>query len=94
MCSGLLPATATSYRITGLQNGIPYGVGVAAIDKFGNVSDISNLAYATPDSSISDPRYGGQGCSFGLPGRHGRTVDHATLLSIGLIVAYLRRRRG
>jgi hypothetical protein len=42
LCSGLLPSTANSYRITGLQNGIPYGVGVVAIDKYYNVSAISS----------------------------------------------------
>jgi hypothetical protein len=47
LCSGLIAPTATSYRIAGLQNGIPYGVGVAAVDKHGNISAISNIVYAT-----------------------------------------------
>jgi hypothetical protein len=92
LCSGLLPPTTTSHRITGLQNGIPYGVGIVAVDKFGNVSELSTIAYATPDSSISAPRFGSQGSSCELTGRHGRPGPFSSLLGIGLIVALLRRR--
>jgi hypothetical protein len=54
LCSGLLPSTTNSYRITGLQNGIPYGVGVAAIDRYGNVSAISptDVVYNTPIPTV------------------------------------------
>jgi hypothetical protein len=54
LCSGLLPSTTNSYRITGLQNGIPYGVGVAAIDRYGNVSAISpaDVVYGTPIPTV------------------------------------------
>jgi hypothetical protein len=96
LCSGLIPPTTTSHRITGLENGIPYGVGIAAVDKFGNVSEISNITYATPISTtpVSTARYGNQGCSCKLDGRCGRHGAFASLLGIGLLVARLRRRRG
>jgi len=55
LCSGLLPATATSYRINGLQNGIFYGVGVAAVDKYGNLSPIAptDIVYQAPSASAT-----------------------------------------
>ena len=90
LCSGLLPATTTSYRITGLQNGLPYGVGVVAVDKYGNFSDISDIAYATPSSALSEPRYGGGGCE--VDGIHGRPDMLAGLLVIGLLAARLNHR--
>jgi hypothetical protein len=52
LCSGLLPSTSNSYRIEGLQNGINYGVGVAAIDKYQNASVISDLVYAMPIPTV------------------------------------------
>jgi hypothetical protein len=52
LCSGLLPSTSTSYRIKGLQNGIYYRVGVAAIDKYSNASIISNLVPAMPIPTV------------------------------------------
>jgi hypothetical protein len=95
LCSGLIPPPATSHRITGLQNGIPYVVGIAAVDKFGNVSEISNITYAAPISttSVSTARYGNQGCSCELVGRRGLPGAFASLLGMGLLVARLRRRR-
>jgi hypothetical protein len=57
LCSGLIPATATSYRINGLQNGIFYGVGVAAVDKYGNLSPIAptDIVYQAPSASAASP---------------------------------------
>jgi hypothetical protein len=52
MCSGLIPAASTSHRITGLQNGIEYGVGVAAVDKYGNIGAIGNVVYGTPIPTV------------------------------------------
>jgi hypothetical protein len=54
LCSGLLPSTTTSHRIPGLQNGIWYTVGVAAIDRFGNTSPITqdDLAYGQPIATV------------------------------------------
>ena len=66
LCSGLIPATTTSYRITGLQNGIPYGVGVAAVDKYGNIGASSDIVYAMPGAST-----GGTGGTSGAGGAGG-----------------------
>jgi len=52
LCSGLLPSTSKNYRIWQLQNGISYGVGVAAIDKYGNASIISDLVYGIPIPTV------------------------------------------
>ena len=43
--------TTTSYRISGLENGISYGVGAVAVDRFGNVSELSNIAYGIPEAT-------------------------------------------
>lgn len=48
LCAGLLSATTTSRRISVLQNGIPYLVGVAAIDKSGNASPLSAVYLQSP----------------------------------------------
>jgi hypothetical protein len=53
LCSGLIPSTATSYSIKGLQNGIPYGVGVAAVDKYGNIGALSDVVYGMPSAGTS-----------------------------------------
>jgi hypothetical protein len=74
LCSGLLPPTLNgnptpnSYRIGGLQDGISYGVGVAAIDKFGNISAISpaDVVYGTPIGVA-----GGAGGTIGVGGGGG-----------------------
>ena len=89
LCSGLLPTTATSYRITGLQNGIPYGVGVAAVDKYGNLSSVSDTVYASPIPSTE------QGGSCELTGWHGRPggLGGLGLLGIGLLIALRLRSK-
>ena len=92
LCSGLLPPTATSCRIIGLENGIPYSAGVVAVDKYGNLSDISDIAYATPSSAISDPRYGARGGGCEVDGQHERPSALAGLLVLGLVAARLSRR--
>ena len=98
LCSGLLPSTATSYRIKGLQNGIPYGVGVAAIDRYYNVSAISEIAYATPIPTVdfySDYKSSGgaaQGGFCALSGRHSRPGLAALLFLAGLSLALGLRR--
>ena len=53
LCSGLIPSTATSYRIKGLQNGINYSVGVAAVDKFGNIGANASVVYGMPGGGTS-----------------------------------------
>jgi hypothetical protein len=99
LCSGLLPGTTTSHRITGLQNGIPYGVGVAVVDKFYNVSAISTVVYATPIPTVdfySEYRNVGGKAEGGyctLSGRRSRPGVVAILGFAGLgLVLRLRRR--
>jgi hypothetical protein len=70
LCSGLIPAVSTSYRIVGVQNGIPYGVGVAAVDRYGNIGAISDIVYATPSAGA-----GGAGGTPGSGGAGGSPAD-------------------
>jgi hypothetical protein len=84
LCSGLIPSTATSYRIVGLQNGIPYGVAVAAVDKYGNIGALSDVFYAMPDAAtggtdrsvggpVTGPRTSfGSGCAIAGGRKHDR----------------------
>jgi hypothetical protein len=78
LCSGLIPATTTSYRITGLQNGISYGVGVAAVDKYGNIGASSDIAYAMPGAGM-----GGIGGTSGAGGYVGDPDADATGGALG-----------
>ncbi len=48
LCSGLKMGATTNERITGLQNGIIYKIGVSAIDKNGNASAVAQAIYAAP----------------------------------------------
>jgi hypothetical protein len=91
LCSGLIPATTTSYRITGLQNGIWYGVGVAAVDRYGNVGAISDIVYATP--SAGTERTGGSGCSIDGRGKHDRSETAVVLCLAVATLAFARRKR-
>lgn len=68
LCSGLIPAASTSHRITGLQNGTVYSVGVAAVDKFGNIGANTNVMYAVPGAGTS-----GTGGTLGTGGSGGST---------------------
>lgn len=101
LCSGLIPATTTNYRLMGLQNGIWYGVGVAAVDRYGNVSAISNVAYGMPIPTVDFyseyKTVGGsaQGgfCSLGV--WHSRRSAAAVICFVGLaLVLVVRRRKG
>jgi MYXO-CTERM domain-containing protein len=96
LCSGLLPATATSHRLTGLQNGIAYRVGVAAIDRYGNISEISDVVSAIPNlsSTPTDHIVLASGCSYSPSGPHGsgRGLACLGLLAIGLFFVVRRRR--
>jgi hypothetical protein len=87
--------------MVGLQNGISYAVAAVAVDKFGNVGEISNIAYATPISTIpnstapsSTIHYGGQDCACNLTGQHGRPRVFARAMGIGLLASRIRRRGG
>jgi hypothetical protein len=99
LCSGLLSASETSHRITGLQNGIPYGVAAAAVDKYGNISTLSDIVYATPIPTVdfySEYRSVGGNAEGGyctLVGRRARPGVVAILGFAGLgLVLWLRRR--
>jgi hypothetical protein len=100
LCSGLLPSTATSARIEGLQNGIWYGVGVAAIDKYGNVGaiDPSAVVYGMPVATVDFyteyRNLGGtaQGGFCSLSGWRGRP-GALSLLSCAVLTLLLCRRR-
>jgi hypothetical protein len=100
LCSGLLPPTSNSFRITGLQNGIPYGVGVAAIDKYKNASVITYLKYDSPiptvDFYTEYKNLGGaaQGgyCAVATSGRAPGLLAVAGLVVVGLW--WWRRRKG
>jgi hypothetical protein len=104
LCSGLLPSTATTHRITGLQNGIWYGVAVAAVDKYGNVTDIaeSSVKYGQPIPTVdfyTEYREAGgtaQGgfCSLGGWKQKSGAMTLAGFLVLGLIVVGRRRRKG
>jgi hypothetical protein len=97
LCSNLLPATTTSYRIPGLQNGISYGVGVAAVDKYGNLSPIApaDVVYASPTGAGgSDDRASfSEGCSCAAAGAGKRRSTLASLGWLGLDVLLLTRAR-
>jgi len=70
VCSPLLTASASSYRVQLLQNDIPYGVTVVAVDQSGNAST-PDLFYGTPikTKSFYDVyRDGNTGSSKDLPG--------------------------
>ena len=101
LCSDLLPATQSSARIRILQNGIPYTVGVAAVDTSGNASPIAsgfvqkpvptiNLYQAYRDAGGQSP---GGYCALAGPGaRLGAIAFLASAGFLGLLI-FRRRRR-
>lgn len=100
LCSGLISPSTSSHRITKLQNGIYYGVGLAVIDKYYNVSPITpaQIQYEKPDPSIDFyTEYRDQGGSaeggFCAIGRGSSRSDIAALLFVAGVVALVRRRR-
>lgn len=98
LCSGLISASTTSHRITGLQNGITYGVGVAAIDRYGNISPITDIQYATPVPSVDfyteyrDDGGQAQGGFCAIARGHGRTHAIVGLGLVGLALLLVTRR--
>ena len=48
VCSEIVTAGGGSHRIYQLQNGIPYAVGIASVDKRGNASPIEEVALQAP----------------------------------------------
>jgi len=105
VCSPLLSATATSFRVEILQNGIPYGVTVVSVDKSGNAS-APDVQYGVPATTKSfyavyrePPNAGGATgglCALGPPVRRGWTalpvVAGAAILTLAL-ARHRRRRR-
>lgn len=103
MCSGRVASTDTSYRIRILQNGIPYTVGVAAVDKSGNISPITNAFVQRPIPTINfygeyrDAEGEAKGGYCSLGGWHGRPGAMVCLAAAGLLGLFFlgrRRRRG
>ena len=100
LCSGLLPATATGYRIDGLQNGIFYGVGVATVDKCGNLS-LADVGYQAPNASDTLPDGGavdggvraGDNGGCALAGGHGPREARPALGLLALGALLLGRTR-
>ena len=99
LCSGLIPSNTTSYRITGLQNGIDYGVGVAAVDKFGNISAISGPVYRMPIPTVDfyseyrDLGGSAQGGFCSLGSWHSRESAALGICLAGLALVLVVRRR-
>jgi hypothetical protein len=101
LCSGLLPPTQSSVRIEILQNGIPYTVGVAAVDTSLNASPIAMGFVQEPVPTINlyqaYRNAGGQatGGYCALAGRGARLGTISFLAGAGLLglVIFRRRRR-
>jgi hypothetical protein len=85
LCSGLLPPTQTSLRLGTLQNGIPYTVGVAAVDIQGNASPIQSGLVQMAEAT------GKSGCGCHLGDMRG-AAPWSAMLALG--VAIRLRRRG
>jgi MYXO-CTERM domain-containing protein len=64
LCSGRLTPAETSFRLRTLQDGIPYTVGIAAVDLNGNVSPIRKAFVQSPIAGVDplpDPDAGATG---------------------------------
>ncbi len=101
LCSGLIPANTNSYRITGLQNGIWYSVGAAAVDRYGNLGAISNIAPGMPIPTVDfyseykDVGGSAQGGFCAVASRHSRQSAALGICLVGLALIFIvRRRRG
>jgi hypothetical protein len=99
LCSDLIPANTTSHRITGLQNGVWYGVAAAAVDRYHNVSAISNIDYGMPVSTVDfytayqDQGGSAQGGFCAIAGHNARSGMAALALIVGAAVVLRLRRR-
>jgi hypothetical protein len=94
--------TTNSYRITGLELGETYWVGVVALDDFDNESPLSEVLDGTPIlvtdgferyKQVGGAEKGGFGCSVG----EGSAATASTLLLLGVALAAAlasARRRG
>ena len=100
LCSGLIAADQTSYRLKGLENEVTYTVAMVSIDNDGNLSTATNTISATPvltvDFYSEYLNEGGQPVGgYCAVSRHRRGLGACTvMLGVGLIGLVLRRRRG
>jgi hypothetical protein len=101
VCSGLISATSTSHRIQGLENGVPYLVAVAALDRNGNTSP-TDVAWAQQPIPTTDfyegyRAVGGEAtggyCATAGPGR-GLAALEALAAFAAAALAWSRSRRG
>ena len=99
LCSGLLPPSKISVRLGPLQSGIPYTVGVAAVDNSGNASPIQSGFVQVPSvvqaPDATDETTGGPrrtGCACHIAGLDRGVVPWGAMLA--LAVAGRLRRRG
>jgi len=99
LCSGLLSPTQTSARISILQNGIDYTVGVASVDTHGNASPIQSGFVQKPVPTINfyqeyrdeGGRSPGGYCT--LAGRGARLGAMSLLVGAGFLALNIFRRR-
>ncbi|HVZ71473.1 MAG TPA: hypothetical protein VHJ20_03785 [Polyangia bacterium] len=104
-CSPLLTTSTSSYRVKILQNGIPYGATVVAIDTNGNAST-PDLQFAIPQKTLSfydvyregSPANGGGAAAGGFCAVGGRPSRRSWIaggagLGVALALAAARRRR-
>lgn len=97
VCSEMIPS-GTSARLSGLQNGIPYAVGVASVDERGNASPIQDVVVQVPiptrDFYRGYREAGGEAeggyCAYG---RRGGRSAALILGAAALAVIGLRRKR-
>ena len=103
ICSDFLSTSTSSHRVQILENDIPYGISVAAVDSHGNAS-LAFAGYTRPQQTLDfyhqyrngDPQ--GQatgGCS--IAGEHGADDSAAAWTSLGclgLVLGALTKRRG
>jgi hypothetical protein len=102
VCSDRVAPTQTSARIEGLQNGAPYVVGVAALDRKGNASPIVQVVQGEPiptrDFYQGYREAGGEAeggfCAVGhRPAPRPVEVAGGALVALALVLRRARRRR-
>jgi hypothetical protein len=99
LCSGRLSPSQTSVRLGILQDGIPYTVGVAAVDNNGNASPITSGFVQIPVPTINfyeayrDAGGHATGGYCSLAGRGARLGAISLLASTGLAALIVLRRR-
>lgn len=98
ICSDVLTPTETSHRIKDLQNGLSYLVGVAAVDKSGNISPINNVLSAIPVPTVdfyTDYRDAGGAAEGGYCSLTRSPTRIGALAILGVVgLALVLRRRG